>query len=114
MPLAQPVASSPGLTRSRRAVLMRADREDQNCKIGKTSCSRLEPLAVLLVNPCGDDFPPMLGDDALVSALEVVRPQTMLLDRVAMPTAHLSDGQVSFSHHINWNSPDLNCHLRIY
>ena len=38
----------------------------------------------------------------------------MLLDRVAMPTAHLSDGQVSFSHHINWNLPDLNCHVRIY
>jgi len=79
------------LTRFRRVVVMRADREDQNCKIGKTSCSRLEPLAVLLVNPCGDASPPMLGGDALVSAyrLEVVRPQTMILDRAAMPTARM-------------------------
>ena len=70
---------------------MRADREDQNCKIRKTSRSRLKALAVLLVNPCGDAFPPMLGGDALVGAyrLEVVRPHTMVLDRAAMPTARM-------------------------
>src|SRR5208282_6119121 len=103
-------------TRSPRAVLVRAGREDRKCKIGETSSSRLEPLAVLVVNPCGDTSPPTWGGAGSVRRGVISNRRdlrTCFGFANPRPQRARSSDRASFGRHINSNLPDLNCHVRV-